>query len=161
MYFFNTLQDERVNMSKYKTERSSNYVVLILRVEKRYTFWIPMTHDSIAHKLKKVLHSLNSTTILYYNVFYQTLISSNLISLAWRQFWISYWALLHLIDIWQIKKYNWSREVTWAEEKSSCLPPDVMSHGIALCPITSLLMWRHSMGFFHHVSLALEIRMNS
>ena len=30
---------------------------------------------------------------------------------------------------WQIKKYDWSRQVMWAGDKSSCLPPDVMSHG--------------------------------
>ena len=28
-----------------------------------------------------------------------------------------------------MKKYDWFRDVTWAGDKSSCLPPDDMSHG--------------------------------
>ena len=72
-------------------------------------------------------------------------------------------SLLYLIQlIWRIKKYDWSREVTWRENKSSCFPPDVVfpfrvSRHNALRCITSCywnsfrynkqllaqLVWRH------------------
>ena len=36
--------------------------------------------------------------------------------------------LLYLIKLTRrIKKYDWPRVVTWREDKSSCLPPDVVS----------------------------------
>ena len=51
--------------------------------------------------------------------------------------------------IWRIKKYDWSREVTWRENKSSCFPPDVVfpcrvSRHNALCCITSCYSFRYN-----------------
>ena len=51
--------------------------------------------------------------------------------------------------IWRIKKYDWSREVTWRENKSSCFPPDVVfpyrvSRHIALRCITSCFNFRYN-----------------
>ena len=58
--------------------------------------------------------------------------------------------LLYLIWlIWRIKKYDWSREVTWRENKSSCFPPDVVlpcrvSRHNALRCITSCCSFRYN-----------------
>ena len=51
--------------------------------------------------------------------------------------------------IWRIKKYDWSREVTWRENKSSCFPPDVVfpcrvSRHNALQCITSCYSFRYN-----------------
>ena len=51
--------------------------------------------------------------------------------------------------IWRIKKYDWSREVTWRENKSSCFPPDVVfpcrvSRHNALRCITSCYSFRYN-----------------
>ena len=62
------------------------------------------------------------------------------------------WYLIKLI--WRIKKYDWSRAVTWREDKTSfslqtsCLP--VVSHGTAL---RWPGLWRHSTCFACQVSL--------
>ena len=61
--------------------------------------------------------------------------------------------LLYLIELTlRIKKYDWSREVTWRENKSSCFPPDVVfpfrvSRHNALRCITSCHSFRYNKQF--------------
>ena len=61
--------------------------------------------------------------------------------------------------IWRIKKYDWSREVTWSENKSSCFPADVVfpchvSRHNALRCITPCFSFQSEI----HISLGLRPR---
>ena len=79
----------------------------------------PMYKILFIQIILKLQRKWGQSTLLYL-----MLISTGLIGQsAKQQFW-----LLYLIKlIWRIKKYDWSRAVTWSKDKSSCLPPDVVS----------------------------------
>ena len=65
------------------------------------------------------------------------------------------WSRLYLMKMmWRIKKNDWSRAVTWSENKSSCLPPDVVSpcRVSRHCAAAARAM-THSTCFARHVSL--------